>query len=121
MKGKKVTWQQYVEETNLDFELVYQKRLCGLTWEKILPKECSLYMVRKLIIDWCLDNNKDYEMIIKTNNIKRYLIDDIRIVDRGKVIALAKAGWPIKEIAIDCNCTERCAEEVINSRRKNNE
>ena len=117
MNKKKITWQQYAELNDFDFEETYHKRLSGLSWEKAIGKRNIMESVRSLLKDWCADNGKDYNLLLKVSNSKFVEIDDVNIVDKGKVIALANAGWPIKEIAIDCYCTERCVKEVLEARK----
>ena len=108
---KRFTWQQYAEERGFDFEKAYNDRLNGMSWEAATGHTKSTNMIRRLLEDWCHDNGKDYQKLLGETAV--IVIDSVEEVDKGKVIALANAKWPVSAIAVDCHCTERCVNEVL--------
>lgn len=41
-------------------------------------------------------------------------------VDKGRIVALANAGWKVKEIAIDAKCSEATVYNVLKEAKKTN-
>lgn len=110
--GKSMTWQQCEEEYGIDFEEIYQRRLGGAGWrelEKIANMNKSTVMVK--LKEYCADKGRDYKDLSKVNSNK--IIEKPEMVDQGKAMALWRAGWSIKNIAIDCRCTEECVLQIV--------
>ena len=42
-------------------------------------------------------------------------------VDKGRIVALANAGWKVKEIAIDAKCSEATVYNVLKEAKKTSE
>ena len=107
-KKEHITWQN----SGVDCERIYNDRLRGMTWED-LATICpvSVATLPRIISEWALDNGRD---ALPPKMPKNGIICEVECVDRGRVQALWNARWNIRDIAIDCRCTENCVKEVIN-------
>lgn len=112
MSRNRITWQEAEGEYGIDLEDIYYRRLAGEPW-KLLSTRFTEIMTKRLTVDWCIDHGHDPEML-QRENLVNGLIVDARMVDRGRVVALARAGWKIRDIAEDCRCTEECVRELLN-------
>ena len=107
-----MTWQQYEEEYEIDFAMLYQVRLTGAGWRELENiAGINKSTVQKKLREFCRETGRDYKELEKVN--QNTIINDPALVDRGKVWALARAGWKIYDIAIDCHCSEQCVRETL--------
>ena len=60
--------------------------------------------------EWCRDNHRSFDALLKNG---AGTITDVDCVDDGRVKALRKAHWSIKDIAEDCHCTTECVERIL--------
>lgn len=107
-----MTWQQYAEEYEIDFEQLYQRRLEGAGWRELgaIAGINKTTVMRKLE-EYCEDKGLDFTELKKVN--QNTIIEDSAKVDKGKIKALARAGWTVNAIAIDCHCSEQCVVETL--------
>lgn len=110
MNTKKIDYRRYAEEYGLSFDEMYHQKLGGVSWES-LAVGVNKGTLQTMMRDFCRDNGYDYE-ILKIRGAG--IVSDAKAVDRGKIRALRKAGWRLKEIAVDCHCTEECVKVVLN-------
>lgn len=109
MNYKKITYAE-LEADGFSVENAYYERLRGESWQNICQGIMAIGTLQSVLMDWCKDNGKDYEVLKGKFNP---ITNDIHLVDCGKVKALRKARWSIKEIAVDCHCTEDCVERIL--------
>lgn len=110
MKAK-IHYKEFSDMYDFDFEVAYIDKLRGFSWNRLAHGRVSETTMKVMMEEWCRDNHKDFE-ILKKNGAG--IISDPTLADKGKILALRKARWSIKEIAVDCHCTEECVKEILN-------
>lgn len=109
MNHKKIEYKTYAKEHGIDFKDIYNRKVRGESWTS-LADGVSLGTMQSMMEDFCKDNGYNYEALkIRGAGI----ICDVGLVDEGRVKALRKAHWSIKDIAVDCHCTTECVEQIL--------
>lgn len=110
MNKKVFTWQNYAQDYDFDFADGYYRKIHGESWASLADGNVNKSTMIVLMEDYCRDCGKDFNVLKKS---RVGVESDIKFVDQGRAKALYKAHWSIKDIAIDCHCTEECVKEII--------
>lgn len=108
------------EELGIDIEKAYKRKTEeGVGWVE-LAKENGIGKdkMRQLMFEYCQENGKGYP--IKGGVTNPYgLIIDAKLVDRGKVMALRRGHWTVKQIADDCGCIQDVVRQILREEEEN--
>lgn len=107
---KKILYTEFAESNGISFEDIYQRRLNGESWQSLANGKVFHGTLRNMTQEWCRDNHRNFDVLLKNG---AGTITDVDCVDDGRVKALRKAHWSIKDIAEDCHCTEECVREIL--------
>ena len=109
-----MTYAEIEEATLCTMEELYNRRQYGhVSWENIAGSAMMGSTLSAAVKKWAKENGLPMDDIKVKKGALVPPIDDVRGVDAGRVKALRKGGWDVRNIAIDCGCTERAVREIL--------